>query len=229
MTATAVAVLALAASVMIGAVTRWWIGVVVFVAAVPVAAWLARLGRAKAAAARKDSCAATSLAVAYLGWRDGASAFSFASPTYTARFAEANVDKLANQSAQLRKLLDAYRLARQQVPTPAAAVTTLPPPLSLKDWIARIEGAPGPAARRHTFDKAIQALHDPLDKRELVQAAARADLARVLDRLAAYANPAGKLRWLAQAIAEIGRDNIPAELAAAELELLEARRSELTG
>ena len=92
-----------------------------------VLAWILRQSRRAAAKAHcGESCASPDLAVTYFGWTGGVSSFSFASPTFAARFAEANQSLLANETPQLRKLLDGYKKARLAVPTPAvaAAITT---------------------------------------------------------------------------------------------------------
>ena len=193
-----------------------------------VVAWMLRQSRRGAAkAACRESCATPGLAVTYLGWTGTTSRFSFASPTFAARFAEANQAHLANQSAQLRKLLDGYHKARLAVPTPAVAAGVAPPPLTARDWIARLESTTGTVARRIWLQRALEMTEEPHPRRELIQTVARIELAPLLDKLQRQSSPAAKRDLLAAAIAAVKVDNIPDELQAAELEKLEARLREL--
>ncbi|HEY5952118.1 MAG TPA: hypothetical protein VIV40_41760, partial [Kofleriaceae bacterium] len=127
-----------------------------FVVGASLAWWLRQSRRAAAKAGCGESCATVGLAVTYLGWSGSTSGFSFASPTFAARFAEANPSLLANATPQLRKLIDGYHKARLAVPTPAVAAGVAPPPLSARDWIARIESTKGTVARRIALVRALE-------------------------------------------------------------------------
>jgi len=194
-----------------------------------VLAWILRQSRRAAAKSGCGaSCASPGLAVTYIGWTGGASSFSFASPTFAARFAEANQSLLANETPQLRKLLDGYKKARLAVPTPAVAAGVAPPPLTARDWIARIESTKGTVARRIALQRALEMVEDAHPRRELIQTVARIELAPLLDKLQRQSSPAAKRTLLAAAIKNIREDNIADELQTAELEKLEARLAELT-
>jgi hypothetical protein len=191
-------------------------------------AWISRSVRRAAAKARcGESCATTGLAVSYLGWAGGVSSFSFASPTFAARFAEANPTLLTNTSNQLLKLLDGYRKARLAVPTPAVAAGVAPPPLTAREWMTRIEGTKGTVARRIALQRALEMIEEPQPRRELIQTVARIELAPLLDKLQRQSSPAAKRALLATAIEQIRSDNIFDELQVAELKQLEARIDEL--
>lgn len=115
----AVIVAGLVAAVIVAIATRLVIGAIAFLAAAAFAWSLATARRAAAHAGCSPGCAAPEAALAYLGWSGTASALSFESPTYAARFAEENAAHLVQMNDRLRKLLDGYRIARLAVPTPA--------------------------------------------------------------------------------------------------------------
>jgi hypothetical protein len=204
------------------------IALAIFVAAASLAWWLRSSRRAAAHAACVESCATPASAVTYLGWSGATSSFSFASPTFAARFAEANSTILAAETPQLRKLLDGYRRARLAVPTPAVAAGVAPPPLTARDWAARIEATTtGTVARRIELQRALEMIEDARQRRELIQTVARIELAPLLDKLQRLSSPAAKRSLLTSAIEQIRADNIADDLQAAELEKLEARLAEL--
>jgi hypothetical protein len=203
------------------------VAAIIFVAGASLAWWLRVARRASAKAACGESCATPGHAVTYLGWSGATSGFVFASPTFAARFAEANQNLLAAETAQLRKLLDGYRKARLAVPTPAVAAGVAPPPLTAADWQRRIESTQGKVARRIALQRALEFISDPHKRRELIHTLARIELAPLLDKLQHLSSPAAKRDLLAATIEAIKADNIPDELQAAELEKLEARLAEL--
>lgn len=222
-----VMVLAILAALVLAVKTTILIGIAAFVVASSLAWWLRTARRAAARALCGASCAAPGLALAYLGWTGTTSMFSFASPTFAARFAEANPTLLANETAQLRKLLDGYKQARLAVPTPAVAAGVAPPPLTPGEWQARIESAKGVVARRIALVRALEMIEEPQARRELIQTAAGIELAPVLDKLHRVSSPSAKRALLAAAIEEVAADNIPDELQKAMLEKLETRVAEL--
>jgi hypothetical protein len=193
-----------------------------------VIAWILRQSR-RAAAKRGcgESCATPGAAVTYFGWTGTTSSFSFVSPTFAARFAEANAQIVANHSPQLRKLLDGYKKARLAVPTPAVAAGVAPPPLTARDWLARLEATHGTVARRIALQRALEMIDDPQPRRELIQTVAGIELAPLLDKLHRQSSPAAKRTLLNAAIKQVRDDNIPDELQTAILEKLEARLAEL--
>jgi hypothetical protein len=193
-----------------------------------VLAWILRQSRRNAAKAGcGESCATPGTAVTYFGWTGATSSFSFASPTFAARFAEANTELVANHTPQLRKLLDGYKKARLAVPTPAVAAGVAPPPLTARDWLARIESTKGVVNRRIALQRALEMIEEPQARRELIQAVARTELAPLLDKLQRQSSPAAKRTLITTAIKQAREDNIPDELQTAVLEKLEARLAEL--
>jgi hypothetical protein len=220
-------VLAIAAAIVAAFAATFLIAVAIF-AVVTSLAWVLRSSRRAAAkAACGASWASPGLALSYHGGSGTTSGFACASPTYAARFAEANGELLANVTPQLRKLIDGYHKARLAVPTPAVAAGVAPPPLGAREWMARLETTQGTVARRIALERALEMIEDPPSRRELIQTVARIELAPLLGRLQRRSSAAAKRALLAAAIEQIRADNIPAELEAAELEKLEARLAEL--
>lgn len=219
-------VLVILAAIGLAVAGMFLLAIGVFVAGASLAWVLRSSRRAAAKTACGESCATSGQAVTYLGWANATHRFSFASPTFAARFAEANQTLLANETPQLRKLLDGYRKARLAVPTPAVAAGVAPPPLTARDWIARLESTSGTVMRRIALQRALEMVEEPHQRRELIQAVARIELAPLLDKLR-QSSPAAKRAVLTAAIRQIREDNIPDELQAAELEKLEARLAEL--
>jgi hypothetical protein len=192
-------------------VARPLLGLAMLVASIPIALVVAGARRTKAKAGCSESCASPGMAVHYRGWNGTLTSLSFESLTYAARFGEHNPSTVL-ETPQLRKLLESHRVARLQVPTPVAAVVIPVTPNAI-DWKRRIEQAKGPLARRTAFSRAMDAVHDADDRRELARVAANAELANV-----------GKTRAeIEAAIAAVRADNIPDELQAAALEQLQAR------
>jgi hypothetical protein len=223
-----VMLLGIIAAIVVAIAVMIVLGVVMFIVAIPLA-WMVRTSnRAKAKARCGPSCAAPGKAVTYLGWTGNVSSFAFESPTYAARFAEHNTKVLINVSAQLERLLEAHRVARLAVPTPAAAHMVVPPPPNTREWIARIEAQTGPIARRNTLSHALEVIHDSSDRKLLVQAASRVELAAVLAKVERLASAGAKKTVLLRAIEEIRWDNIPDELQEAELRQLEGRLRDLS-
>lgn len=222
-----VMVLAIVAAVVAAIKLSVLLAIGIFVVAASLAWILRSARRAAAKAGCGESCATPGHAVTYVGWSGSTSSFSFASPTFAARFAEANPSLLANATPQLRKLLDGYRKARLAVPTPAVAAGVAPPPLTAREWLARIEATTGTVARRVALQRALEMIEEPQPRRELIQTVARIELAPLLDKLHRQSSPAAQRTLLATAIEQIRADNISDELQAAELEKLEARLAEL--
>jgi len=216
-------VAAIAAALVVALLTTWLFGLLVVAGAAPVAYLLAQSRRAAAKAACGPSCAGPARAVAYLGWSGNASAFSFASLTYTARFAEQNAN-LVNVSGQLRRLVEGHKIARTAAPTPAAAAEAVPAPMSVREWVARIESARLRTARRHWLQRALDVFHEQAERDELVRAACKLELAPVHAKLEKLATPAQKRDYLREVMEEVQADNIPQVLQDAELRELEALR-----
>jgi hypothetical protein len=214
------------AGVVVGIAVHVAAGGAVLVAAAPLA-WVLRQSRRTAARkAMGPSCACPGRALAYLGWSGGSSTFDFESHTYAARFAEQNPTVVTNKSAQLDRLLEGHRVARLAVPTPAAAVHTVPPPATVTDWIGRLEAARGAVARRTMLQRALDGLHDEQDRQQALAAAARLELAPVLEELDGLSPIAAKGR-LQHAIERFRADNIPEELQTSVVRQLETRARSL--
>jgi hypothetical protein len=223
-----VMVIAILVALALAVKTTILIGLGGFVVASTLAWWLRSARRSAAEDLCGSSCSSPGVAVAYAGWSGTTNGFAFSSPTYAARFAEANASLVANESPQLRKLLDGYKRARLAVPTPAVAAGVAPPPATARDWIARIEATTSTVARRVMLQRALEMIEEPQPRRELIQTAARIELAPVLDKLHRLSSPAAKRALLAAAIEDIAMDNIPDELQKELLGKLEARVAELS-
>jgi hypothetical protein len=225
--AMALAVGGLVIAIVLSAFSSFVVGGIVFGVAVIAAATLRSVGKSAAKRACRDSCASPHVALACSGWNGTTQSFTFESPTFAARFAEQNASILANESPQLRKLLDGYKKARLAVPTPAVAAGVAPPPLSAKDWIARLEGTEGKVARRVALGRALEMIEQPQPRRELVQTVARLELAPMLDKLQRASSPAAKKAMLFGFLEELETQNISDELEAALRASLDARVKEL--
>jgi hypothetical protein len=222
-TASGVALLGIAAGAVVAVAARVAIGVAVAAASIPVAMAVGARRRARAKAAVGPACASPGTAVTYLGMSGGVRAFSFESPTYTARFAEQNAAALTRVGAELRALLEGHRIARLVVPTPAAPATIVSAPPTVAEWIVRLEAAAGRVARRTTLARALEVAHDPEDRDRLIAAATRLELAPVLAQLDDRSSAAARRRQLEAAIAHARADNLGDELRDAVLRELEAR------
>ena len=210
----AVLVLGVIAFVVVSLVlARPLFGLLALVASIPIALAVAGARRKNAKAQCSESCAAPGLALQYLGWNGTLTSIAFESLTYAARFAEQNTGAVL-ETPQLRKLLDAHRIARLQVPTPAAAVSVSAAPTPA-EWKRKIEEARGPVARRTALVRALDAIADADARKELVRAAAEREVANV-----------GATRAdVEAAIAAVRAENVPEELQAEVVAMLEARQS----
>jgi hypothetical protein len=217
----------IAVGVVVAAAWRVVLGLAVVGCAIPIALAVGRSRRARAKAGCGPACASPGIAVAYLGATVSGRMFAFESPTYTARFAEQNAARLSNASAQLRTLVEGHRIARLVVPTPAAAVTVVAPPPTADDWLARLEASPGRVACRNTLSRALEVIHEPDDRRRLIAAASRLELAPVLDRIDGRSSAAARRRQLEAAIADLRADNLTDELRDAAVRELEVRLAAL--
>ncbi|HUS30720.1 MAG TPA: hypothetical protein VMZ53_19555 [Kofleriaceae bacterium] len=214
-------------AIVLALVVSFLVAAIVLVIAIAAAAYLRSSGKASAKHACGASCASPQVALAYGGWNGTTHSFTFESPTFAARFAEQNAAILANETPQLRKLLDGYKKARLAVPTPAVAAGVAPPPLTARDWIARIESTDGKVARRVALGRALEMIDQPQPRRELVQTVARLELAPMLDKLQRTSSPAAKKALLQTSIQQLRNENVSDELEAALTTALEARVKEL--
>jgi hypothetical protein len=211
---TAIKVLGLLGAIVLGLVVHWAVGIAIFVVAVALALVIGRSSRAKAKAECGESCATPTIAVHYLGWSGNASAFKFESHVYAARFAEQNPTKLANVDPVLRKVMEGHKLARLAVPTPAAAIRAVPAAATVGEWIDRINTASGRVARLDWVVRSLDAFSDPGDRRALIEAAAKLELASI---------SADQPQQIQKAIIAARADNIPEELRDEIVRQLEAR------
>lgn len=221
LTSTVVMLVAIAAAIVVSIAVQLVFGLLIFLAAVPIAVVLAATLKSQAQAGCGEACASAAKALAYLGWSSDVRSFRFESPTYTARFAEQNAKVLNNPSPELRKLLEGYKFARLAVPTPAAPAMVIPPPLTGREWVTRIEGIKGQVERRNALQRALDIVSEPADRTDLVLAASRLELAPILGKLAQLGSSHAKRRHLEHVISEIRADNIPDELQDMELHVLE--------
>src|SRR3569623_920463 len=96
------------------------LGLFALLAAIPINLIVAGASRRHARAACTPSCASPGIALAYQGYNGTLTSIAFESLTYAARFAEHNTG-IVLETPQLRRLLEGHRIARLQVPPPAAA------------------------------------------------------------------------------------------------------------
>jgi hypothetical protein len=196
-------------------------GFLVFVGANVLGLLLRISRRTLARHAMRESCSTPSKAVFYLGWSGTSSAFVFDSLPFAAKFAEQNQHQLV-ESPRIRKLLERYKLARIAVPTPATAVSTIPPPLDVGEWVARIAKLPGAVARRTALSHALDAFRETREREQLVRAVSAIEVAALLvgfERMRA----ADKQRHLGRVIEAVRYDNIPELLQQEMLRDLEDR------
>jgi len=212
---TGIKVLGLIAGIILGLAVHWAAGLGAFVVAVVLAVVVGRASRAKVKAGCGPSCASPGLALAYHGWSGNSSTLAFESHVYAARFAEQNAAKLVNVSAVLRQVLEGHKLARLAVPTPAAAIRTVPAAATVAEWIGRIESAPGRVARLDWLSRSLDAFAESTDRVALVASAAKLELA-------AFGGDSDP-RAIQQAIIAARADNIPEELRDEVVRQLEAR------
>ena len=211
---TGIKVLGLIAGIALGLTVHWAAGIGAFAVAVALSVVVGRANRAKVRAACGESCAGPGIAVHYLGWSGNASAFRFESHVYAARFAEQNPTKLANVDPVLRKVMEGHKLARLAVPTPAAAVRTVPAAATVADWLERIQAAPGRVARLDWLARSLDAFAGSADRRTLIEAATKLELATMTDN---------EPQTLQRAVIATRADNIPEELRDEIVAQLEAR------
>jgi hypothetical protein len=227
-TASGVALIAISTGLVVALAGRIAIGATIAVSSIPLAMAAGALARARARAACGPACASPGHAVTYLGSAGGIRAFSFESPTYTARFAEQNASALTNAGPQLRALIEGHRVARLAVPTPAAPATVVGPPPTIADWLAKLEAQTSRVARRNTLSRALEVAHDAGDRRRLVVAACRLELAPLVDKIDERSSAAVRRHQLEAAIAQVRADNLDDELRDALLHELETRLRAVT-
>src|SRR3569623_1593490 len=128
------------------------LGLFALLAAIPINLIVAGARRRHARAACTPSCASPGIALAYQGYNGTLTSIAFESLTYAARFAEHNTG-IVLETPQLRRLLEGHRIARLQVPTPAAAVSISAAPTPA-EWRSKITSAKGPLARRTALSRA---------------------------------------------------------------------------
>lgn len=200
------------------------VGVLVTLVLIGVAAATSRRNQARRAC--RPSCGSVGKAVEYLGWSGTASGFGFQSSVYGAKFAEQNSAHLVDDP-RIRTLLHHYKLARIAVPTPAAAISVIPPPLTVGEWVARLAATPTRVARRAQLAAAVEMLADSREREQLVRSVCAIELAALLAPLERLASPAAKRRHLREVIEQIRRDNIPLPLQQPLLHELQQRMSKL--
>lgn len=217
---TGIALAGLITGIVLAFVMSILIGALVAVAAIFVAYGLINHRRGQVLAACGPSCASPDVAVAYHGWTGKSSAFAFRSHAYTARFAEDNTVLLCQITPQLKRLLDGNRVARLQVPTPAASMA-VPPPRSAKAWIEKIERGTSRVGRLTDTQIALDLTGEDAEKQDILRAATKAEMAPIHAKLGKLSGGA-RTSYLEQKMIELAADNMPPELQRAVLAELEA-------
>lgn len=213
MTAAGLTLLAIVAGLLLGWSAGWLAGVTVFVLGAVAAHLVGRRLHARAATRCNAACACGGRAVDYLGWSGSTSTFSFASPSYTARFAELNVDSLVSVTPGLRRLLEANAHARRLAPTPAIAAPIPPSALDPHAWLEHLACQPSRVLRRVALTRALAALGFPEHRALVIAYACATELAPLLERTSR--------RHLENAVERVRSDNLPPPLASAMLAELE--------
>jgi hypothetical protein len=219
-------VLGLVVGGIVAAAVKPAIGLGVIAGMTAIAFVLATSRRTAARQACRESCGSVGNSVVYLGYSGTASGLAFESISYAAKFAERNASRLVDD-ARIRRLLEKYKLARIAVPTPAAAVAVIPPPLEVGEWITRLASTPTRVARRSTLVGALEMLAEPREREQLLRAVCAIEIAAYLAPLDKLQGAAAKERHLRTTIDQVRRDNIPDELQQMLLRELEQRISAL--
>jgi len=118
--------------------------------------------------------------------------------------------------------MEGHKLARLAVPTPAAAVRAVPAAATVAEWVDRIQTANGRVARLDWLARSLDAFSDAADRRVLVEAAAKLELAAITDKLD-HGTGDATTRDVQKAIIDTRADNIPEELRDEVVRQLEAR------
>jgi len=109
------------------------------------------------------------------------------------------------------------------VPTPAAAVQTIPPPPDAAEWMARLASTPGRVARRAALARALDVLAEPRERDQVIRAVAAIELAALMAPIEKLVGPM-RGKALELALAHVRADNLPDELRAALHRDLEAKK-----
>jgi hypothetical protein len=187
------------------------VGIAVFGGLVALGALVAVARRNDARRACRESCGSVEMAVEYLGWSGVANGFAFKSIAYGAKFAERNASRLV-EDARVSRLLKNYELARIAVPTPAAPVSVIPPPLDTGEWIAKLTTIPTRVARRDALSRALDSLSDARARDQVVRTVCAIELATYLAPVDQASGAAAKKRRLQATIEHVKRDNLPEPL-----------------
>jgi hypothetical protein len=91
------------------------------------------------------------------------------------------------------------------MPAPRATPLALQAPQRepVLEWIARIESYKGAEARHNAVERALQEIHTPEGRSQLLEAAGRIDVTAVLDKVDGLESSAVKRRHLEKAITEL--------------------------
>lgn len=196
----------------VAAIASWIVtGLVVLVGLTALGAVVATSRRREARRACQPSCGSVDLSVAYLGYSGTTTGLAFKSIAYGAKFAERNTARLV-EDARIRRLLEHYKLARIAVPTPAAAISVIPPPLDAGEWIARLTTTTTRVARRGALAGALEVLHDRRDREQLVRTVAAIELSAYVAPLDRMPSAAARRRHLRATLDQVRRDNVPEPL-----------------
>jgi len=187
---------------------------------------------ARAERRRKPTCSTVGSPVEFLGWDGSVQFFDCRSERFAAAFAIANQTKLINVSPELRQLLtrvaeaaeSARKVRTHEEETAAPALELRPPPArneSLIMWLEKIERLKGTAARRAAFGRALVEITSSEDRATLALEVSRMDVRTALDKADSLKTAAAKRRALVEALERIRADDVPDELQAPEIAMLE--------
>lgn len=165
------------------------------------------------------------MAATFVRWSGSIQEFWFENSRYAALFLAANARKAVNVSLEAQRLVaelapDAAERPRKRSPGTRPAPAPRPDEAYLS-WIGRIEGAKGPAKRRAIVEAALRDLSGGEYREKLLVEAARIEVHAALDKADGLETRAAKLRTLRSALDAVRADEIPDELQAREIYLLE--------
>lgn len=196
----ALLVASLVASILLGVTEGLLIGGYTFLVGIAFAMGLGTILMSAAKRRCSPECAAVERAVTFHGWSGSKSSFSFASPSYTARFADQNLAKLVDTGERLSRLLESHASPRE-VP-----VATLP--LTRDAWSIHFATQRGRLGRRKALVRALRTTYDPYERSALTALVADIELDDLLGR----PDPGARQQRALRAIEQVRSDNLPDEL-----------------
>lgn len=205
---------------------------------IPFQLWWDAERRKRAVALMTPTCACVGVAAAYQGWEGTIQEFDFVSETFAKSVIVLNEKKAVDIPYHLHQELQEHAEAAE-IPTFQGFTSSKPSQSSKKgrsahastavqadgDIVAaaleKLENLKTPSARRAAVEAALPKLESREAKERLLVSAAKADVEAVLDKVDGLKSDAAKRRNLEAALEQLRKDDVPDELQAREIELLE--------